>query len=182
MNLFLKDFILIVVGNLVLINMCQRFINEFVHNVIKKLKEDKECPYVVMYIDDDDVTYEPPYMISYFYATKKSLAASLYDKMIKESSYTAYIINYIITNYPNIINEDLKKWFIFWGDMTIDQYDHICEIFDQNKGKEIFQWLDDNVGLFEIFDNLRVKCGRICLLRDTGYVFYKLYENGLSFR
>ena len=160
--------------------MCQRFINQFVDEVIKRINE--ETDYCVMLVEDEDI-WKTPYMICSFRSTKKNLANSLYDSIKYHPRYMAYVITNIQNKYPDLNDDLVSDWYVFLGDMTHDQFVHICEIFDRNNGKEIFNWIDNNTkgGLLTFIDNLSVG-GRLCLLEDPTRIFQKLADNGFSFK
>lgn len=166
--------------------MCQKFLHEFVNQVIQKLEDTKECTYVVMYIDECqtsacDVWREPPSIICKFTSTNKNLCDNLYDELMKWPYYMAYIIRDLVKLYPSLFDTLVKDWYIFFGDMDDDQFQHICEIFDANNGRKIFRHIHENGGLLKVFDKLEVNCGYVCLLKDSNNIFEKLSNNGLNF-
>ena len=151
--------------------MCERFIIKFVDKVIKKLDEEIECDYYVMSIGKYN---KIPITICSFKATKNSLPNILYDSLMSKPYHMAHIITNMLKIYPHLFDKSVSDWFIFWGDMTIDQYVHICEIFSQNNGKDIFNMIHkENCGFL---DNLEYNDGKFCLLKDPTHIIDKLWS------
>lgn len=167
--------------------MCQRFVKSFTEKVIKELE--KESTYILLDCDEDwgySAGYEPRILLEFTSSKDKFI-----ENFARTFSFNIYpfgaLIYDILTHYPELFSDECIK---ILNEEDVEDYDFDEKYLNNNekfimkefedKRLEIFQKIDQKIGLMNYFNKLPIGCGTVVLLEDNTGIFERLKENGCS--